>query len=67
VTTLLKHREVAARLGLGVSTLHDMVRRGEFPAPTHLGRAARYSDIEVERWINERLAARQNSKENFNA
>lgn len=58
MTTLLKHREVAARLGLGVSTLHEMVRRGDFPAPTHIGRAARYSEPEVEHWIRKRLAAR---------
>lgn len=59
MTTLLKHREVAARVGLSVSRLYEMVRRGEFPRPVKLlGRAARYPDIEVEAWVAERMAER---------
>lgn len=58
MVTLLKHRDVCARTGLSSSQLFELVKRGSFPRPAKLGRASRYSDVEVDAWIAERLAER---------
>lgn len=60
VVTLLKHREVAARVGLSPSKLYELVRAGRFPKPVKLGaRTARYADVEVSSWIQTQLDARR--------
>ena len=51
--------EVSRRVGLGRSTIYNMIRRGAFPAPAKLGtRASRWCVGEISAWMRERLAER---------
>lgn len=53
VTALLVDgAEVCARLSIGKSSLHRMIRSGKFPLkPVCLGRAVRYSTAELSAWV----------------
>ena len=59
---LLRHREVATRLGLGASTLFELVRKGEFPRPISVGRSKRYLSTEVEAWLAAKAAERHTNQ-----
>ena len=55
---VLRKRAVAQRCGLGQSTVDQMVRRGDFPAPIKLTRYAVGWRLEdVDRWLAERETA----------
>jgi excisionase family DNA binding protein len=47
---LLRMTEVAALLGLGRSTVYELVQRGELPV-IHVGRAVRVPAAALERWV----------------
>lgn len=49
---VLSIREVVSRVGLSRSTIYEMIRRGEFPAPIELGpnRVGWLSD-EIDAWL----------------
>lgn len=50
---------VRARTGLSNSNLYRCIAAGTFPAPVKIGiRASAWSADEVDRWIAERIAAR---------
>lgn len=50
---------VRARTGLSRSEIYRRVAAGTFPAPVKLGeRASAWPASEVDRWISERIAAR---------
>lgn len=56
---LLRRPEVEQRTGLGRSSLYAMMRAGQFPLPARIGpRAVAWSAVEVARWCEQRLAAR---------
>ncbi|MCF6782609.1 helix-turn-helix transcriptional regulator [Stutzerimonas stutzeri] len=60
---LIRRKEVLLRVGLSVSTLYEMISRGEFPRPVQIGRqAVAWVDSEISEWIQQRLTAR-NAKE----
>jgi excisionase family DNA binding protein len=50
---LLRPEEVAAILGLGRSTIYELLRAGELPA-VHIGRATRIPARDLHRWIEQR-------------
>ena len=53
---LLRPTEVARVLGLGRSTIYELMHAGELPV-IHIGRAVRIPRRAVETWIEERAAA----------
>jgi prophage regulatory protein len=53
--TILRRKQVEARVGLRRSTIYQRVAEGTFPAPVNLGgRAVGWVAAEVERWIADR-------------
>lgn len=53
---LISIKEVIKRCGLCRSTIYWMIKQGEFPKPYSIGaRAVRFSDLEIDEWINKRL------------
>ena len=58
--TILRRRQVEARVGLRRSTLYQRIAEGTFPAPVRLGaRSVGWLAHEVERWLEARVAARE--------
>lgn len=54
----LRLNEVKRLVGLGRSAIYDKIKRGEFPAPVHLGaRAVAWLSDEIDGWIDSRIAA----------
>lgn len=54
---LLRRSDVADLTSIKAnSTLYDMIRRGEFPAPVKLGRSSAWRESEVRQWIADRPA-----------
>lgn len=49
---LLRPEEVAAILGLGRSTIYELLRAGELPI-VHIGRATRILARDLHRWIEQ--------------
>jgi prophage regulatory protein len=58
VDRLLRINEVTDQVGLGKSAIYEMITAGTFPAPIKIGCASRWSQIEVQRWIEERKRER---------
>jgi prophage regulatory protein len=56
--TLLPRREVERRVGLGRSTIYKRIAAGTFPKPVKLGASSCWVESEVEAWIQERIAER---------
>jgi prophage regulatory protein len=58
-TVILRLPEVRKRIGLGRSSIYQLVRQGRFPRPVHLSsRTVGWIESEVEQWIAERAAKR---------
>ena len=55
---LIRLQQVETLSGLRRSQIYALTARGEFPTPTKLGAASRWSLREVERWITDKLAQR---------
>jgi prophage regulatory protein len=54
---LLRLVEVCSRIGLGRTSLYDLLQAGEFPRPVRLGkRCVRWQSNLVEAWILARIA-----------
>lgn len=52
--------EVMRKTGLGRTSLYKMSTSGQFPASISLGgKAMGWIEAEIDRWIEERMAARQ--------
>ncbi|HIJ85705.1 MAG: Prophage CP4-57 regulatory [Magnetococcales bacterium] len=52
---LLRKKEVLAVSGLAVSSLYDLIRRGDFPRPRKLGeRSVAWRESEIRAWIESR-------------
>lgn len=56
---LIKLPEVCRQAGLGKSAIYEMIAAGEFPQPIKLGRFSRWSQKEVQAWVEEQKAARK--------
>ena len=55
---LLRLSEVAARTGLGRTTIYRKMREGSFPEPLRIGaRAVRWPESEIEDWVATRPRA----------
>jgi excisionase family DNA binding protein len=52
---LLRLPEVASLLGVGRSTVYEMVQRGDLPA-VHVGRAVRIPSAALHRWVEQQTA-----------
>lgn len=59
IDVLIKLPEVCRQVGLGKSAIYELVAEKTFPAPIKLGRYSRWSQNEVQQWIEQRKAARQ--------
>ena len=54
--TVLRHKQVWARTGLGRSSIYAMVADGKFPRPIKLGpRAVGFLASEVDAWVAARV------------
>lgn len=59
VLTILRRRQVEARVGLRRSTLYLRIAQGSFPTPVRLGgRSVGWLASEIDAWISARLAER---------
>lgn len=61
--TLLKLPEVSRQVGFGKSAIYEMIAAGVFPEPIKLGCASRWSQQEVQAWIEQQKAARHQAEE----
>ncbi len=52
---LLRLPEVASLLGVGRSTVYELVQRGDLPA-VHVGRAVRIPSAALRRWVEQQTA-----------
>lgn len=59
IDTLIKLPEVCRQAGFGKSAIYEMINAGTFPEPIKLGCASRWSQTEVQQWIEEQKAARK--------
>ncbi|MDN6857238.1 MULTISPECIES: helix-turn-helix transcriptional regulator [unclassified Pseudomonas] len=55
---LIKIEEVMQQIGMGRTKLYDMIQLEEFPAPVKLGRYSRWSQLEVQDWIEAQKSKR---------
>lgn len=52
---------VARQVELSLPTIYRLISAGQFPRPVHIGRASRWVGAEVDRWIADRIVARDAS------
>ncbi len=57
IEELLKDREVASRLGIGVSTVWRLSKAGKLPPPIKIGGSTRWRVSEISEWIEAQQAA----------
>lgn len=51
--TILRRKQVEARVGLARSTIYDRIKAGTFPAPISLGeRTVGWIEGEIDAWLN---------------
>lgn len=55
---LIKLEDVMHQVGIGKTKIYDMIQFEEFPAPVKLGRYSRWSQIEIQEWIEEKKGRR---------
>ena len=54
----LRINEVVARVGLSKSSIYEMVKRGEFPAPVRIKvRAVGWWESDIDEWMSSRPPA----------
>ena len=55
---LLRLTEVKHQVGLGRSAIYEQIKRGNFPAPVHIGsRAVAWPSDQIANWIDSRIAS----------
>ena len=60
---IIRRRELKSVTGYGLSTLYEMMVRGEFPKPIPLGkRAVGWVEDEIAAWQAERVKARETAR-----
>lgn len=55
---LIKIEDVIDQVGMGRTKIYDMIQFEEFPAPIKLGRYSRWSQLEIQEWIEEQKGRR---------
>lgn len=55
---LLRLRDVCVIIGLGQTRVYELMAARQFPVPTRIGTNVRWSLLEIEAWISERLSER---------
>lgn len=55
---LMRIEEVMDQICVGRTKLYDMIQLEEFPPPIKLGRFSRWSQLEVQDWIEQQKANR---------
>jgi prophage regulatory protein len=64
MTTFLRLPQVINRTGLKRSSIYAAMQAGTFPAQIPLGeRAVGWKESDVDKWINDRIKAAENSRE----
>lgn len=59
IDILIKLPEVCRQVGLGKSAIYELIAATAFPAPIKLGRYSRWSQIEIQGWVEMQKAARR--------
>lgn len=59
IDILIKLPEVCRQAGLGKSAIYELIGAGAFPAPIKLGRFSRWSQQEVQEWVEEQKSTRR--------
>lgn len=59
IDILIKLPEVCRQAGLGKSAIYELIAAGCFPQTIKLGRFSRWSQKEVQEWVEEQKAARK--------
>lgn len=65
MSRFIRRATVCHRTGLAKTSIYDMVKRGEFPAPVRLsdsGTSVAWIEEEVEAWMESRIDARRTSE-----
>lgn len=63
---LLRRPDVELKTGLSRASLYAAIRAGTFPEPISIGpNRVAWLEVEIDQWINERLAARNLANQNF--
>jgi prophage regulatory protein len=61
---LLRRPEVELKTGLSRASLYVAISAGTFPEPISIGpNRVAWLEVEIDQWINERLAARDSAKQ----
>jgi prophage regulatory protein len=61
--SILRLPAIKERSGLSRSSIYQLIKAGQFPAPVALGkRAVGWDSTEIDAWIEERLAEAQRSR-----
>ncbi len=60
---LLRAEDAARLLGIGRSTVFEMLAAGELPGVVRIGRSVRISREALEQWVRDRSGERPSSKE----
>ena len=61
--SILRRKQVEARVGLGRSSIYQYVRAGQFPAPVRVGsRAVGWIASEVDAWLAARIESSRKSE-----
>ncbi|WP_350447591.1 AlpA family transcriptional regulator [Pseudomonas solani] len=58
IDTLIKLPEVCRQAGFGKSAIYEMINAGTFPEPIKLGCASRWSQNEIQTWIEHQKLGR---------
>ena len=53
---LIDLNELTARLSVSHATIYRLMLRKEFPRPVKIGKASRWDEAQVNRWLEHRLA-----------
>ncbi len=59
IDVLLQLPEVCRQVGFGKTAIYRMIKEETFPEPIKLGPASRWSQNEVQAWIEKQKAARR--------
>ena len=62
VTRLIPLPEVTRICGLRKSQIYELIQADRFPRPVKLGRASRWSEVEIGAWVDRQLARRDSSR-----
>lgn len=62
VVRLMPLRDVLASVGLSQASVYRLMAAGEFPKPCKVGTASRWVSSEIEAWISDRVAERQQQR-----